>query len=324
MIVRERRVLLANPAAKALLGQHIEGSDARLAIRHPAAAEHLGETGGADGIELVGLGEMGRAWEMGVSLLPDGSRLLRLVDQSPARAAEQMRVDFVANASHELRTPLATLLGFIETLEDDSAAGESATRARFLKIMSGEARRMQSLLDDLMSLSRIEADRFTVPRERFALLPLVEEVKGALAAVSEGRAIEIEIEAAGAEIAGDRGQIAQMLNNLVANALRYGRAETPVRVRIEDGGDMARIKVIDRGEGIPAEHIPRLTERFYRVDPSRSRQVGGTGLGLAIVKHIVLRHRGRLDIESQPGEGTTVSVHLPRAHPGIVIKESSD
>jgi len=316
LVVRDRRVLIANPAARALLGAHIEGSDVRLAIRHPAAAEHLaGEDGAAGPVrtDLVGLGDLGRPWEMIVALLPDGSRLVRLADQSQARAAEQMRVDFVANASHELRTPLATLIGFLETLQEDV---EAETRARFVGIMSGEALRMRDLLDDLMSLSRIEADRFTVPKDSVELLPLIEEVKSTLKPMAKGRGITIDdrTEASAGAVIGDRGQLSQMLTNLVVNSLKYGKAGTPVRIHVEDAGaDLVRISVIDKGEGIAADNIPRLTERFYRVDPGRSRQVGGTGLGLAIVKHIVLRHRGRLDIASTLGEGTSVEIVLPRA-----------
>ncbi|HVQ10086.1 MAG TPA: ATP-binding protein [Allosphingosinicella sp.] len=315
LVVRDRRVLIANDAARALLGDHIEGADVRLAIRHPAAAEPLaGEGGDAPvSIELVGLGELGRPWEMAVAPLPDGSRLVRLADQSQARAAEQMRVDFVANASHELRTPLATLLGFIETLQDEEAV-DPETRQRFVAIMSGEATRMRDLLDDLMSLSRIEAERFALPRDRVDLIPLIDEVKTALKPLAKGRALRVENELDEALVGGDRVQLGQMLNNLIVNAIKYGRPGTPVRIRLDEAApDLVRLSVVDQGDGIPADHIPRLTERFYRVDPGRSRSVGGTGLGLAIVKHIVLRHRGRLDIASEPGEGTTVSVSLPRA-----------
>jgi two-component system phosphate regulon sensor histidine kinase PhoR len=224
-----------------------------------------------------------------------------------------MRVDFVANASHELRTPLATLLGFLETLQDEDAV-DAETRQRFVAIMFGEATRMRGLLDDLMSLSRIEAERFAAPRDTVALAALAGEVKASVRPIAGGRAIRIENEAGDAPVSGDEVQLSQMLNNLVVNALRYGRAGTPVRIRLEDDPpDLVRISVIDQGDGIPAAHIPRLTERFYRVDPGRSRSVGGTGLGLAIVKHIVLRHRGRLDIQSELGVGTTVSVSLPRA-----------
>ena len=324
LLVRDRRVAIANEAARALLGSHIEGSDVRLAIRHPAAAPYLASDGEAlDGpvrVELMGLGEVGHPWELIIAPLPDGSRLVRLADQSQQRAAEQMRVDFVANASHELRTPLATLLGFLETLQEGEAV-DAATRQRFVSIMFGEAVRMRGLLDDLMSLSRIEAERFALPRDTVALLPLIEEVKASVGPLAKGRTIRVENEAGDALVSGDGVQLSQMLNNLVVNALKYGRPGSLVRIRLEDAApDLLRLSVIDQGEGIPAAHIPRLTERFYRVDAGRSRSVGGTGLGLAIVKHIVLRHRGRLDIQSAPGEGTTVSVSLPRAEP--VIKES--
>jgi two-component system phosphate regulon sensor histidine kinase PhoR len=317
LLERDRRVAIANQAARDLLGSHIEGSDVRLAIRHPAAAPHLAGDGEAgDGpvrIELMGLGELGRPWELIITPLPDGSRLVRLADQSQQRAAEQMRVDFVANASHELRTPLATLLGFLETLQEEEAV-DAETRQRFVAIMFGEATRMRGLLDDLMSLSRIEAERFALPRDRVELVALIEEVKASVQPLANGRAIRIENEAGDALVSGDDIQLSQMLNNLVVNALKYGRPGTPVRIRLDEAApDLVRISVIDQGDGIPAAHIPRLTERFYRVDPGRSRSVGGTGLGLAIVKHIVLRHRGRLDIQSEPGVGTTVSVSLPRA-----------
>lgn len=319
LLVRDRKVARANAVARALLGAHIDGVDVRLAIRHPAAAERLMRDPSATGtgdIEIVGLGEAGRPWLMRPRTLPDGSQLVLLIDQSATRAAEQMRVDFVANASHELRTPLATLLGFLETLEDEAAASDPETRSRFLSIMSGEATRMRDLIDDLMSLSRIEAERFAVPRDPVDLVSVADEVRDALGGLiaTAGSALVVETEMAQAVVQGDRTQLAQMLVNLVANALKYGRGGSPVRVRIEPGdGGMLSVFVIDEGEGIAAEHLPRLTERFYRVDPSRSRQVGGTGLGLAIVKHIVLRHRGRLDIKSTPGEGTKVEVTLPRA-----------
>jgi two-component system phosphate regulon sensor histidine kinase PhoR len=324
LIVRNRRILYSNPAAREVLGEHIEGVDVRLAIRHPAAAERLSDRSPGEAAErvtrteLVGLGERDRRWEMTTTLLKDGSRLVRLMDRSAAHASEQMRVDFVANASHELRTPLATLLGFLETLQDDSAGGDPKTRSRFLKIMWAEARRMQRLVDDLISLSRIEAERFSLPRQSVELLPLVDEVRASLAQMMEDKGSGIVVESGGTEpiVLGDRPQLLQLLQNLAVNALKYGRPNCDVIVRFEEAGpDMLCMSVIDRGEGIAQEHLPRLTERFYRVDPSRSRSMGGTGLGLAIVKHIVGRHRGRLDISSKLGEGTSVRVYLPRATP---------
>ena len=320
LLVREKRVMAANAAARHALGDHIEGTDVRLAIRHPAAAERLAGTATDENAdttrtELVGVGGADRHWSMTVTPLADGSRLVRLADLSNARAAEQMRADFVANASHELRTPLATLLGFLETLQDDEAAGDPAIRDRFLAIMFDEATRMRTLVEDLMSLSRIEAERFDAPADPVDLLELLDGVRRSLGSLSDARQSEIvvENEARSTIVPGDRAQLAQLFNNLITNALNYGRAGTPVRVRLEEaGGGLLRVRVIDQGEGIAPEHIPRLTERFYRVDAGRSRSMGGTGLGLAIAKHIALRHRGRLEIVSKPGEGTSVRVYLPQ------------
>lgn len=327
LIVRNRRVLLANAAARAVLGDHIEGVDVRLAIRHPAAAEQLG--GGEDETvtrtTLTGLGERERRWEMTTALLPDGSRLVRLADRSEVHASERMRGDFVANASHELRTPLATLLGFLETLQDDSAGGDPKTRARFLGIMFEEARRMQRLIDDLISLSRIEAERFTLPRESVDLLGLIDEVRASCARMMEERQSAIVVDRGDVEpvVLGDRAQLLQLLQNLIVNALKYGRDGADITLRFEAAGsEMLRMSVIDKGEGIAPEHLPRLTERFYRADAGRSRAAGGTGLGLAIVKHIVERHRGRLEIRSRIGEGTAVRVYLPRSTAADVTKLS--
>ena len=318
LLVRNGRIDALNRAARNVLGDHVAGVDIRLAIRHPAATEMLVGPPAGEGMrqaELVGVGDADRQWRMIVAELPGADRLIRLTDLSQARAAEQMRVDFVANASHELRTPLSTLIGFLETLEDDATAEDRETRRRFLKIMTSEATRMRDLVEDLMSLSRIEAERYQAPRDRVDLRPLVDEVSRGLAQLAAGReaVIAVESEVGDASVVGDRAQLAQLLSNLAANALNYGPTGGTVRIRLEETDSLIRISVADRGEGIAPEHLPRLTERFYRVDPGRSRAVGGTGLGLAIAKHIVLRHRGRLDIKSRLGEGTTVSVDLPRS-----------
>jgi two-component system phosphate regulon sensor histidine kinase PhoR len=324
LLVEGRLVKQANAAARGLLGEHIVGEDIRLAIRHPAAAERLtGRTTGIESawriaIDVVGVGERERQWQLVMHQLRGGNRLVRLIDRTATYATERMRVDFVANASHELRTPLATLLGFIETLEDGKAAEDEVTRARFLKIMFREAKRMQQLVDDLMSLSRIEADKYSVPQEPQALLPLAQEVRDALRASRPDVDDRLHIMAAPrtADVAGDRAQLSQLLYNLIGNALKYGRIGSPVRVALDMApSGMVRLVVADQGEGVAPEHLPRLTERFYRVDAGRSRALGGTGLGLAIVKHIVERHRGRLDIDSVVGEGTTVTVLLPAAAP---------
>jgi two-component system phosphate regulon sensor histidine kinase PhoR len=241
--------------------------------------------------------------------------LVRLRDKSEAHAAEQMRVDFVANASHELRTPLATVVGYAETLREQGEELDPETRDRFTAIVHDEARRMQRLVEDLISLSRIEAERFSTPREALSLADLVEQVveESRRAATKCGSDLLVEAEPDLPSVVGDPIQILQLIENLVSNALRYGRAGTPVTIRLARNGAMIRLSVSDEGEGIASEHIPRITERFYRVDPSRSRALGGTGLGMAIVKHIVERHRGRLAIESVVAQGTTFHVLLPTA-----------
>ena len=312
LIVEGTTVALANRAARALLGGHIVGEDVRVAIRHPAAAERFAADAGDERpVELVGLGPLDQRWAMRVGPVGDGRRLVQLTDETGAHAAERSRTDFVANASHELRTPLAAVLGFIETLE--VAGDEPDTRARFLGIMGAEAQRMQRLVEDLISLSRIEADKYRLPAAAVDLPALVEEVQAELASAAEGRDHEliVSVEPGVPRVGGDRVQLSQMLHNLVGNALKYGRPGTPVHVALGREGALVRLTVADQGEGIGAEHLPRLTERFYRVDTGRSRSLGGTGLGLAIVKHIVERHRGRLNIASTPGVGTTVTVTLP-------------
>ena len=320
LLIEGGRVAVANGPARRLLGQWIEGQDVRLALRHPATLELLSGPGSRDReveqLEVVGIGQAERSWLVRIATLGEGARLVHLVDRSEAAAAEKMRVDFVANASHELRTPLATLLGFIETLQDDSAGADPEIRSRFLGLMFGEGKRMQTLIEDLMSLSRIEAERFKAPRDTVDLVQIVEEVRAGCAQLFLERSNElvVENEARSTIVQGDRGQLLQLVRNLIVNALKYGRVDSQVTVRLEDDGpSQLRFAVIDRGEGIAVEHLPRLTERFYRVDAGRSRAVGGTGLGLAIVKQIVSRPRGRLDIRSRVGEGTTVLVSLPRA-----------
>lgn len=315
MLVADNRVIAANQAARTLLGAHILGEDVRIAIRHPAAAERLLNPEDSSGapIQLVGLGARDQHWEMRVRSLPGGHRIVHLGDRTGSHAADRIRVDFVANASHELRTPLASILGFIETLED--AADDAETRTRFLRVMDTEARRMQRLIDDLMSLSRIEAEKYRAPDDSVDLPELIDEVQGELASLSPDRAADIIIDGDPvAPVRGDRVQLSQLLHNIIGNAMKYGRPGSPVAVSLRGAGEsMVRLSVTDESEGIAPEHLPRLTERFYRVDSSRSRAAGGTGLGLAIVKHIVERHRGRLDIASSVGKGTTVTILLPTA-----------
>ncbi len=315
LIIGEGRVLEANAAARDLLGKHITGQDVRLAIRHPAAAEQLVAPPGmapGDPISLVGLGTLDQRWELRVTDI-EGGRVVHLIDQTGSYAAERMRVDFVANASHELRTPLASILGFAETLSEE-AGEDPVMRQRFLKVMADEARRMQRLVEDLISLSRIEAEKYRLPDQSVDLGDLVSEVWSEINDTHDPRAADIVCNLAEGvpPVNGDRAQLSQVLHNLIGNAMKYGRAASPVTVKLwHDSANMVRLSVADEGEGIAPEHIPRLTERFYRVDSGRSRALGGTGLGLAIVKHIVERHRGRLDIASQIGRGTVVTMLLP-------------
>jgi two-component system phosphate regulon sensor histidine kinase PhoR len=337
LIVGNGCVAEANLPAVDLLGAHIPGEDVRLAIRNPAALALISgpsATTTPASIEMVGLGGAEQRWALRIVPLSPSHMLLALSDESGRYAAERMRVDFVANASHELRTPLAGILGFIETLRDPVAGADAATRERFLSIMDGEARRMQRLVDDLMSLSRIEADKYRAPEDKIALAPLIGEIADIFRNRTDfqGRPIEIEIADNLPPVRGDRPQLSQLIHNLIGNALKYGAPATPVTVSLKPAGrGEVRLSVTDRGEGIAPEHLPRLTERFYRVDSSRSRAMGGTGLGLAIVKHIVERHRGRLDISSTVGTGTTVIVDLsvftnvemrmPRAQSGAMSQK---
>jgi two-component system phosphate regulon sensor histidine kinase PhoR len=315
LIVEGSRTIAANEAALRLLGQRIEGTDVRLAIRHPEALATILSAKAAD-IELVGIGSPDRPWKLSVRPLQRGMSLVRLVDQSAGRAAERMRVDFVANASHELRTPLATIAGYAETLADEGEVDEE-TRRRFGATILGEAKRMLRIVEDLMSLSRIEAERFMAPRGAVDLREIARLAADHAGPLADAPActIELRIEETLPPVTGDFAQLLQTADNLVANAIRYGCPREGMIVAIEAirEGDRALFAVRDQGDGIAPEHLPRLTERFYRVDDARSRDSGGTGLGLAIVKHIVERHCGTLDIRSAPGRGTLVEIRLPFA-----------
>lgn len=313
IVLEGTRVTIANAAAKSMFGAHLEGNDIRLTLRQPEAAALIG--GSADGmIEFSGPGGADQRLEMRITAADQGRRVIQIVDRSARLLADRLRTDFVANASHELRTPLAAIRGFVETLADDEAGADPKVRKRFLKVMNDEARRMERLIEELLSLSRIEADRFVLPETRVPLAQLLSEV-GSETVSKDGEtfaALDLQIEAK-PQIRGDRAQLSQVLHNLIDNARRYGDPDAPVTARLWTEGETAMLSVSDRGPGIPAQHLPRLTERFYRVDAARSRASGGTGLGLAIVKHIVDRHRGRLDIRSTPGVGTTVTLEFPVA-----------
>lgn len=327
LLVVDGRVRVANTAARALLGTHIVGEDVRLAIRHPAATEQLTPAAADGATDLVGLGGRDQRVRMQVSTLSPGRRLIHLIDRTTSFAAERARVDFVANSSHELRTPLAAIIGFIETLDDENAGADTEVRQRFLSVMMKEARRMQRLIDDLISLSRIEAEKYSLPGTPVDLHALIDEVAAEIrdGAGDAKRLIELDLVDTLPPISGDHAQLSQVIHNLVGNALKYGRPGEPVTITLKpQGSSLLLMSVTDRGEGIASEHLPRLTERFYRVDPGRSRTMGGTGLGLSIVKHIVERHRGRMEISSTVGKGTTVSIFLPTTTGDAVTKSSPD
>jgi two-component system, OmpR family, phosphate regulon sensor histidine kinase PhoR len=243
--------------------------------------------------------------------------LLTLRDLTPLRRVEEMRADFVANASHELRTPLASLSGFIETLQG-SARNDATSRERFLAIMKAQATRMARLIDDLLSLSRIEQKAHIHPDSPIDLVAIVRQVADGLSPLARDREVEVGIAEGVASliVPGDRDEIIRVFENLIENALKYGASGKRIDITLasEPATGEARdavVSVRDYGPGIEPEHLPRLTERFYRVDIAESRAQGGTGLGLALVKHILNRHRGRLAIESTPGAGANFAVRLP-------------
>jgi two-component system phosphate regulon sensor histidine kinase PhoR len=264
-----------------------------------------------DKVVISPLRQPGRDW------LTDDERQLVVTFQSltELKRVEALRSDFIANASHELRTPLASLLGFIDTLLGP-AAKDTAAREKFLGIMRGQAERMSKLIDDLLSLSRIEMHQHVRPTGSIDLAALLREVREGL--MTQARAAEVDIRLTLFEgpslTEGDRGQLYEVFENLLDNAIKYGAGGKSVEVSLapaERAGFRHQVTVIDHGPGVEPEHVPRLTERFYRIDADASRRKKGTGLGLAIVKHIVNRHRGQLTIRSKPGEGMRVDVFLP-------------
>ena len=241
--------------------------------------------------------------------------MLILRNVSDALRVERMRVDFIANASHELRTPLASLLGFVETLQGP-AKNDAAAREKFLAIMAEQGRRMARLLDDLLQLSRIEQVQHVRPMEPVDFAGVVRHVADTLAPVAKDVRVDLRVDApARLDIPGARDELIRLAENLIENAIKYGSDSALADPRVEIGLTVSENDVLlavrDHGPGIPHEHLPRLTERFYRVDAPASRAKGGTGLGLAIVKHIIARHRGRLVINSTEGEGSEFLVTLP-------------
>lgn len=252
------------------------------------------------------------------------STVITLTDITEMKRGEQMRADFVANASHEIRTPLASIIGFIETLQGP-ARDDPAAQVQFLKLMNDQAQRMSRLVQDLLTLSKVEVDASKPPMEKVGLAKVVRRELQHFdwAAQQKDMQIRLDMKDSVPAVRGDEGELAQVVHNLVGNAIKYGHAGSDVTVSLRVSTSFPSVanfrtydraiclSVRDKGEGIPKEHIPRLTERFYRVDTARTRKVGGTGLGLAIVKHIVHRHRGVMTIDSVVGKGSVFSIYLP-------------
>jgi two-component system phosphate regulon sensor histidine kinase PhoR len=324
---REGGVVAFNAAATAVAPALSSGEPALIALRMPELVDAIRRAGKrrepqrVEFFERVPLDRWFEAFVMPVKLAggdgPSDFLVLTLNDLTPLRRVEQMRADFVANASHELRTPLAALSGFIETLQGP-AKNDPAAREKFLGIMQGQATRMARLIDDLLSLSRIELNAHLQPNTPVELAPIVRQVVDGLQTLARDRGVEIKVilQPDGAGVLGDRDELIRALENLVENALKYGAAGKRVDVTLSrgqtrSGAPEARIAVRDFGPGIAPEHLPRLTERFYRVDVADSRAQGGTGLGLALAKHVLNRHGGRLTIDSTPGQGATFTMHLP-------------
>lgn len=312
VVITERdRVVIANHASRQLLGGHILGQDVRMALRQPEAVRLIER--GSDGSAVVrGLSRRNDIWRINRKAMGEELAVIELVSKTAEADISRAHTDFVANASHELRTPLASIIGYVETLREDVDDLKPEIAEKFLGTIHRESKRLQDLVSDLMSLSRIEAEKHDLPGSSVDLAALVE--RAARDAAGSERAARIALDTDGAVfVRGDEQQLEQLVRNLVDNALKYGDDDKPVSVSaLPHGENRVRLIVRDRGDGIPPEHVPHLTRRFYRTDPGRSRASGGTGLGLAIVKHIVERHRGRLDIESKVGEGTSVTVTLPR------------
>lgn len=324
----ERRVIAVNEPGEALLGGNLEGRHVTTVLRHPAIQDAVdGVLAGARRSEAsfhqIENGVQTN-WRVTVAAAPvggPGGALLAFEDETPALTAGVMRRDFVANVSHELKTPLTAIIGFIETLQGP-ARDDAEARDRFLATMAREAARMNRLTQDLLSLSRVEQEERKRPDATVDLADLTRAAFSAMEPAAEGSSVTLTLGLAEdlKAIRGDADQLAQVLSNLIENAIKYGGSGGGVEVtldRVEHDarlqGPAQRVTVRDEGEGIAPQHLARLTERFYRVDSHRSRAIGGTGLGLAIAKHIANRHRGRLDIVSKLGQGSSFSIVLPES-----------
>jgi two-component system phosphate regulon sensor histidine kinase PhoR len=326
MLDREGRVVAFNGAARGIASALVRGAPASLALRVPDIVEAVREVAATNeprSVEFAQRVPVDRWFMAHIRPLGgEGAGLILLVfhDLTPLHRVEEMRADFVANASHELRTPLAALSGFLDTLQGPAREDPQA-RDRFLAIMKTQAARMARLIDDLLSLSRVELIEHMHPEMPVDLVAVVRQVVDGLQTLAVDRNVEIAIAlpATPVIVPGDRDELVRVFENLIENALKYGAGGKRVDISFSpaaasDGAPEILVAVRDYGPGIAAEDLPRLTERFYRVDVVQSRAEGGTGLGLSLVKHSLNRHRGRLLIESETGQGATFTVRLPLIH----------
>lgn len=331
LLDENRQIVRSTAGARALLGETTAGRDLSSLLRTPIVLEAVDAVLAGDSdqviefdIEFPAMMSLSAQIQHLSEPAADGSVLvIALFDVTEIKKTQKMRTDFVANASHELRTPLAVLSGSIKTLQGP-ARGDAEGQAKFLDMMEQHTTRMTRLIDDLLSLSRIELNASMVPDGTVDLYAVLTNVVDMLEVPAARRHVSIvlEPELGVRRIDGDEVEISQLFQNLVDNAVKYSDENSTVRISLREidkpastvgqvGKKYLEVSVTDEGAGIAAEHIPRLTERFYRVDTARSREMGGTGLGLAIVKHIVSRHRGALDVQSTEGEGATFTVSLP-------------
>jgi len=325
----DERVLFVNRSMRDVLGPGLDRKRASSVLRNPDVLAAIARARGGQPNNVpfslpVPIERHYQAYAARIIVSPSVTALL-LHDLTVVKRSEQLRADFIANASHELRTPLAAVTGFIETLRGHAREDEAA-REQFLDIMGVEAARMRRLIDDLLSLSRIEMNEHVKPEGRINVESAVRQAVAALKplAAQDGITITVEAKPGLPPVAGDQDELVQMFQNLIHNAIKYGREKGKVQVTIGHSDDRQLFAAVhDDGEGIAPNAIPRLTERFYRVDVKRSREKGGTGLGLAIVKHIISRHQGRLSIESKPGEGSTFTVFLPTVPPETAVKSAT-
>jgi len=332
LLDQHRTIIAANRAATELFDSPRIGQDLALSMRHPdilSAVDQVMRGEPPRDLEATLPGSPPRNIHVHTENLGrdapghDAAAILVVSDITSSKRSERMRADFVANASHELRSPLSAIIGFLETLAD-SARDDAEARHRFIEIMLRESRRMTRLIDDLLSLSRVEINEHVRPTAKVSVGLVMDHVAQTLAVKAEARDINLEVSAPAdlPEIVGDEEQVQQVLHNLVDNAIKYGDEGSRVEIEAQPVARVpgrslpgVAISVRDQGRGIPADLIPRLTERFFRVDEARSRQLGSTGLGLAICKHIINRHRGHLTIDSVEGEGSTFTIYLPTDPP---------